>query len=223
MTERTMRRFLHGAQFDLDGGRAGVEQTTNGGEGEGTSDETATTREGRKPGAPPVDLLIRTSGETRLSDCMLWGYRGTPCCASGVLWPDFSFTDMCCAVWTYQRWRSTRAAAERGASREGRRRGRATRSAIRGGRAGGAGERRGDDRRAASDGDDREEASGTEGSVGSAGPGRRRRRDRLERPSRRLASRVGIVVRTRGRRGRFVAERNRRSCRRRWRRRRRSP
>ena len=104
VTERTMRRCMHGAQFDLDGGRAGVEQTTNGGEGEGTSDETATTREGRKPGAPPVDLLIRTSGETRLSDFMLWGISGhAVLCFQEVLWPDFSFTDMCYAVWTYQR------------------------------------------------------------------------------------------------------------------------
>ena len=113
VTERTMERCMHGAQFDLDGGRFdGVEPTTTNGRGdhscarrttavrEEPSDETA----GRKPGAPPVDLLIRTSGETRLSDFMLWGISGhAVLCFQEVLWPDFSFTDMCYAVWTYQR------------------------------------------------------------------------------------------------------------------------
>ena len=51
-----------------------------------------------------MDLLIRTSGETRLSDFMLWGISGhAVLCFQEVLWPDFSFTDMCYAVWTYQR------------------------------------------------------------------------------------------------------------------------
>ena len=116
VTERTMERCMHGAQFDdnpLDvRGFTGSEPTTNGREGEGTADgggifalpgETATAT-GRKPGAPPVDLLIRTSGETRLSDFMLWGISGhAVLCFQEVLWPDFSFTDMCYAAWTYQR------------------------------------------------------------------------------------------------------------------------
>jgi ditrans,polycis-polyprenyl diphosphate synthase len=55
------------------------------------------------PSVPPVDLLIRTSGETRLSDFILWGAsRHAVLCFLEVLWPDFSFTDMCHAVWTYQ-------------------------------------------------------------------------------------------------------------------------
>ncbi|ACO67719.1 predicted protein, partial [Micromonas commoda] len=80
------------------------------GVGEGTLDpvddvtERPSDETGRKPGAPPVDLLIRTSGETRLSDFMLWGISGhAVLCFQEVLWPDFSFTDMCYAVWTYQR------------------------------------------------------------------------------------------------------------------------
>ena len=55
-------------------------------------------------GGAPVDLLVRTSGETRLSDFILWGVSGhAVLCFLEVLWPDFSFTDMCHAVWTYQR------------------------------------------------------------------------------------------------------------------------
>ena len=55
------------------------------------------------PRVPPVDLLIRTSGETRLSDFILWGVsKRAVLCFLEVLWPDFSFTDMCHAVWTYQ-------------------------------------------------------------------------------------------------------------------------
>ena len=114
VTERTMERCMHGAQFDDDDaldvrGLAGSEPTTNGvreGDDGGMfaeGEETATAT-GRKPGAPPVDLLIRTSGETRLSDFMLWGISGhAVLCFQEVLWPDFSFTDMCYAAWTFQR------------------------------------------------------------------------------------------------------------------------
>lgn len=57
----------------------------------------------RVPRVPNVDLLIRTSGETRLSDFILWGVsKHAVLCFLEVLWPDFSFTDMCHAVWTYQ-------------------------------------------------------------------------------------------------------------------------
>ena len=50
-----------------------------------------------------MDLLVRTSGETRLSDFILWGVSGhAVLCFLEVLWPDFSFTDMCHAAWTFQ-------------------------------------------------------------------------------------------------------------------------
>ena len=56
------------------------------------------------PSIPPVDLLIRTSGETRLSDFILWGAsQHAVLCFLEVLWPDFSFTDLVHAVWVYQR------------------------------------------------------------------------------------------------------------------------
>ena len=159
-----------------------------------------------------MDLLIRTSGETRLSDFMLWGISGhAVLCFQEVLWPDFSFTDMCYAVWTYQRSAEhSRGRQSEVRSREGRRRGRATRSTIRGGRAGGAGERR-DDRRA-SDGDEREEASG-----GGEGFGRFRRSREDVGVAESIGTSVAEVSVARsvsssepgGGADRFVAERNR--------------
>jgi|Transcript_12603 ditrans,polycis-polyprenyl diphosphate synthase len=50
-----------------------------------------------------VDLLIRTSGETRLSDFML---RQSRCCVlhfTETLWPDFGLVDLLEAVTVYQR------------------------------------------------------------------------------------------------------------------------
>ena len=105
VTERTLERLMHGAQFD--GGPMESAETRSG-DGDHGSMETTSGElpvfDDRKPGAPPVDLLIRTSGETRLSDFMLWGISGhAVLCFQEVLWPDFSFTDMCYAVWTYQK------------------------------------------------------------------------------------------------------------------------
>ena len=41
------------------------------------------------PGAPPVDLLIRTGGEHRLSDFLLWECAYAELLFSERLWPDF--------------------------------------------------------------------------------------------------------------------------------------
>lgn len=43
---------------------------------------------------PPVDLLIRTSGEKRISNFMLWRAAYSELYFSDVLWPDFSETDL---------------------------------------------------------------------------------------------------------------------------------
>ena len=51
----------------------------------------------------PVDLLIRTSGETRLSDFMLWQVGFAVLVFMDVLWPDFSFRHLLWAFLQYQR------------------------------------------------------------------------------------------------------------------------
>ena len=38
---------------------------------------------------PPVDLVVRTSGEQRISNFLLWQMAYAELCFSDVLWPDF--------------------------------------------------------------------------------------------------------------------------------------
>ena len=45
-------------------------------------------------GQPPVDLLIRTSGEYRLSNFMLWQGAYSELWFSNCLWPDFTKKDL---------------------------------------------------------------------------------------------------------------------------------
>ncbi|KAL4853319.1 Dehydrodolichyl diphosphate synthase complex subunit [Chlorella vulgaris] len=54
-------------------------------------------------GCPPVDLLVRTSGETRLSDFLLWQCRHALLVFTSVLWPEFGFLDLVAAVLEFQR------------------------------------------------------------------------------------------------------------------------
>ena len=52
---------------------------------------------------PPVDLLIRTSGETRLSDFMLWQSSGAQLQFIDCMWPEFGFLHWARCVLRYQR------------------------------------------------------------------------------------------------------------------------
>jgi undecaprenyl diphosphate synthase len=42
-----------------------------------------------EPNLPPVDLLVRTSGEHRISNFVLWQAVGAPFYATQTYWPDF--------------------------------------------------------------------------------------------------------------------------------------
>jgi len=55
------------------------------------------------PPAPDVDLLIRTSGEQRLSDFLLWECAYAELVFTDRLWPDYSVDDLRGAVTDYRR------------------------------------------------------------------------------------------------------------------------
>ena len=50
---------------------------------------------------PPVDLMIRTSGEQRLSNFLLWQLAYTEFYFTDVLWPDFGRDDLVRAIEQY--------------------------------------------------------------------------------------------------------------------------
>jgi undecaprenyl diphosphate synthase len=51
---------------------------------------------------PDPDLLIRTGGEKRLSNFLLWQIAYTEIWCSDVLWPDFTKEDLLKAIYDYQ-------------------------------------------------------------------------------------------------------------------------
>lgn len=53
-------------------------------------------------GMPNPDLLIRTGGEKRLSNFLLWQMAYTEFCFTDVLWPDFSENEFRLALEEYQ-------------------------------------------------------------------------------------------------------------------------
>lgn len=56
-----------------------------------------------RPTAPPVDLLIRTGGERRLSDFLLWESAYAELVFSDRLWPDFDDSDFDAALAEFAR------------------------------------------------------------------------------------------------------------------------
>ena len=54
-------------------------------------------------GLPPVDLLIRTSGEQRISNFLLWQIAYAELYFTDVAWPDFKATQLYEAIYEYQR------------------------------------------------------------------------------------------------------------------------
>ena len=53
-------------------------------------------------GVPDPDLVIRTSGELRLSNFLLWQAAYSEFYVTDVLWPDFSKEELHRAIASYQ-------------------------------------------------------------------------------------------------------------------------
>jgi ditrans,polycis-polyprenyl diphosphate synthase len=55
------------------------------------------------PALPPVDLIVRTSGEKRLSDFLLWQSASCAVVFTSVLWPDLSLVRFLALLLRFQR------------------------------------------------------------------------------------------------------------------------
>jgi undecaprenyl diphosphate synthase len=53
-------------------------------------------------GIPDPELLIRTSGELRVSNFLLWQIAYTELFITPTLWPDFTKENLYEAIWSYQ-------------------------------------------------------------------------------------------------------------------------
>jgi undecaprenyl diphosphate synthase len=53
-------------------------------------------------GLPDPDLLVRTSGEMRISNFLLWQTSYTELYVTDILWPNFTAKDFYEAIWDYQ-------------------------------------------------------------------------------------------------------------------------
>lgn len=51
-----------------------------------------------QPDMPPVDLLVRTSGEARISNFLLWQIKGAKVYFTEHTWPDFTPTELDAAL-----------------------------------------------------------------------------------------------------------------------------
>jgi undecaprenyl diphosphate synthase len=54
-------------------------------------------------GLPDPDLLIRTSGELRISNFLLWQMAYTEIYVTDILWPDFNKNNLIDAIADYQK------------------------------------------------------------------------------------------------------------------------
>jgi len=66
-------------------------------------DEAAVAGELYTAGLPDPDLLIRTSGEQRISNFMPWQLAYTELYLSPILWPDFRREHLFCAIHDFQK------------------------------------------------------------------------------------------------------------------------
>ncbi len=81
--------FNYGGRADIvDAAQAYVDQLLSG-KATGPLDEAALGAGLSTAGGPPVDLIVRTSGEQRLSNFLLWEAAYAELVYQNVLWPDY--------------------------------------------------------------------------------------------------------------------------------------
>ena len=77
-------------------------------------DEKALSARLKTAGLPKVDLMIRTSGEQRTSNFLLWESTGAQFYATSVLWPDFGKAELLAALSVYLTHEGAEASAQLG-------------------------------------------------------------------------------------------------------------
>lgn len=104
---RATERCVHGTltiAFNY-GGRAeivdAVKRVVRDGLAPDEIDEAAIAARLYAPDHPDPDLLIRTGGELRISNFLLWEVAYAEMWATEALWPDFSVEDLDCALASY--------------------------------------------------------------------------------------------------------------------------
>jgi undecaprenyl diphosphate synthase len=109
LTQRNRRMtltfaFNYGGRAELvDATRAIAERVASGALAPDKIDERTLARHLYAPDMPDPDLLVRTSGEFRLSNFMLWEMAYSELVFTDVLWPDFRQQHLFEAIAEYQR------------------------------------------------------------------------------------------------------------------------
>lgn len=67
-----------------------------------------------EPALPQVDLLVRTSGEHRVSNFLLWEAVEAPFYVTSAYWPDFDRQELQAAIDWWRRWRHAETAGDAG-------------------------------------------------------------------------------------------------------------
>jgi undecaprenyl diphosphate synthase len=87
----------------VDAARSAIERLRAEGKGADDLTEESIERELYTRGLPELDLLVRTSGEMRISNFLLWQAAYSEIHVTGTLWPDFRRVNLLEAVLDFQR------------------------------------------------------------------------------------------------------------------------
>jgi undecaprenyl diphosphate synthase len=101
LIERAEHDTVHGRKLHL---RLAIDYSSRDAILDAVSGQPALTRESLSESlGPDVDLLVRTSGEQRVSDFLLWELAYAEFVFTPTLWPDFSDADLANAVEEFRR------------------------------------------------------------------------------------------------------------------------